>query len=146
MNHTRGALYVCPSPPLPRVPPRALVPSPQQQVFINASLAINNSVDPSKRGTLNGLSVMLVSLATATGPTTFSTIFAWSINRRRPFPFDSHLIFVLLALGMVAITVTSWNVVFSRVETKPIGSAASPILVAEEVAQGVEDNSLSSGE
>ncbi|CAM9442342.1 unnamed protein product, partial [Laminaria digitata] len=70
---------------------------------INFSLAINSAVDPSQRGTLNGLSMMLGSLATAVGPTVFSTIFAWSINRRRPFPLDRHLVFCLFALGMVVV-------------------------------------------
>lgn len=98
-------------------------------LFINLSLAINNAVDPSQRGTLNGLAMMLGSLATATGPTAFSTIFAWSINRRRPFPFDGHLSFIILGLGMVVVTTTSWNVVISPVKPEPMGPAVSPVVV-----------------
>ncbi|CAN0438804.1 unnamed protein product, partial [Scytosiphon promiscuus] len=73
-------------------------------MVVNFALATNNAVDPSKRSTVNGLSVMVGSLAKAAGPTAASTIFAWSIHRRRPFPFDYHLIFYLLALGMVVVT------------------------------------------
>lgn len=72
----------------------------QQQVFINVSLATNNAVDPSRRATLNGLSMTLGSLAKAAGPTFFSSVFAWSIDgESRRFPFDRHLAFYLLALG-----------------------------------------------
>ncbi|CAM9718217.1 unnamed protein product, partial [Laminaria digitata] len=67
------------------------------------SLAINNAVDPSQRGTINGLSMTLGSLATAAGPIVCSTVFAWSIDRRRPFPFDYHFVFYLFAVGMVFI-------------------------------------------
>ncbi|CAM9478501.1 unnamed protein product, partial [Laminaria digitata] len=65
---------------------------------------INNAVDPAQRGTVDGLSMMLGSLASAVGPTVCSTIFAWSIERHRPFPLDNHLIFCLFALGMIVIT------------------------------------------
>lgn len=88
----------------------------------------------------------LGSLATATGPTVFSTIFAWSINRRHPFPFDHHLSFSLLALGMVVVSVASWNVVISPVEPEPMDPADSPVVVSEKVGEGVKDKSLSSGE
>lgn len=70
------------------------------QVFINVSLATNNAVDPSRRATLNGLSMTLGSVFKAAGPTLFSAIFAWSVGgHHRPFPLDHHLAFYLLALG-----------------------------------------------
>ncbi|CAN0239201.1 unnamed protein product, partial [Ectocarpus sp. 12 AP-2014] len=69
-------------------------------VFTNVALATNNAVEPSRCATLNGLSMMLGSLAKAAGPAFFSAIFAWSIDDddRRPFPLDYHLVFYLLAL------------------------------------------------
>ncbi|CAB1117719.1 unnamed protein product [Ectocarpus sp. CCAP 1310/34] len=69
-------------------------------VFTNVALATNNAVEPSRWATLNGLSMMLGSLAKAVGPAFFSAIFAWSIDDdgRRPFPLDYHLVFYLLAL------------------------------------------------
>ena len=123
-----------------------LTSAPRQQVFINLALAINNAVDPSQRGTINGLSMMLGSLATATGPTVFSTIFAWSINRHHPFPLDHHLSFTLLALGMVVVTATSWNFDISPGKPEPRGPVDSPEVVSEKVGEGVKDRSLSSGE
>ena len=90
--------------------------------------------------------MMLGSMATATGPTVFSTIFAWSIDRRRPFPLDRHLIFCLFALGMVVVTATSWNIVISPVEPQPEDYAASAVLMAQEDDEGIEMKGMSSGE
>eukprot|EP00752_Nemacystus_decipiens_P011395 g10122.t1 len=84
-------------------------------VFINISLAINNAVDPSRRATLNGLSMTLASVAKAAGPTFFSAIFAWSVDGHdRPFPLDHHLAFYLLALGMVVVSWASWDTIVSE--------------------------------
>ncbi|CAM9296394.1 unnamed protein product, partial [Hapterophycus canaliculatus] len=61
-------------------------------------VATNNAVDPSRRATLNGLSMTVGSLAKAVGPAFLSAIFAWSIDGEwRPFPFDYHLVFYVLA-------------------------------------------------
>ena len=117
---------------------------PPHQVFINVALATNNAVDPSKRGTVNGLSMTLGSLAKAAGPTVSSTAFAWSINGRHPFPFDRHLTFCLLALGMVVVTVMSWNVVVSP-EKKVSGVASFPVVVAETAPKGVVGIAMSAG-
>lgn len=114
-------------------------------MFINMALAINKAVDPSQCGTLNGLSMTLNSLATGAGPTVFSTIFAWSINRPHPFPLDGHLVFCLFALGMFVVTFTSWNIVISPVEPKLEGVSLLPVAVAEEATGGVEDTLMSSG-
>ena len=142
------------APPAPKNKAPLIRPSPllfpfplyrQQQVFINVALATNNAVDPSQRGTVNGLSMTLGSLAKAAGPTAASTVFAWSIHRRRPFPFDYHLIFYLLALGMVVVTVVSWNVVISPVEPEPKGTPAAPRAVAEEAPEEGIVIGLSSG-
>ena len=109
------------------------------------ALAINNAVDPSQRGTVNGFSIMLGSLARAAGPITASTTFAWSIQYRHPFPFDQYLVFCLLALGMVVITVLSWNLVISPVEQEPTGVAAMPAVVAKDTPGDDRGVGLSSG-
>ncbi|CAM9785620.1 unnamed protein product, partial [Laminaria digitata] len=66
--------------------------------FTNISLATNNAVHPSQRGTVNGLQMMLSSLAKAAGPVVSSTMFAWSISRPHSFPFDNHAVFLMLSL------------------------------------------------
>ena len=135
--------------PLTRHPLFPVLPSfaplyPQPQVFINVALATNNAVDPSRRGAVNGLSMTLGSLAKAAGPTAASTVFAWSIHRHHPFPFDHHLIFSLMALGMVVVTAASWNVVISPVDPKPKGATTAPVVVAEEAPEEVGRSGVSS--
>ncbi|CBN75080.1 conserved unknown protein [Ectocarpus siliculosus] len=96
-------------------------------VFINVALATNNAVEPSRRGTLTGLSMTTGSLAKAAGPTFFSSIFAWSIDgRRRPFPLDYHLAFYLLALGMVLVSWASWGTICSP---EPVQSQSAACVV-----------------
>lgn len=114
-------------------------------MFINVALATNNALDSSQRGTVNGLSMMLGSLTRAAGPTVTSTIFAWSIQHRHPFPFDQHLVFGLLALCMVVVTVVSWNIVISPLEQKPKGATAVPVVMAEEAPKENLGIGLSSG-
>lgn len=80
-------------------------------MFVNIAVATNNSVDPKKRGELNGLAMMLGSLAKALGPFVFSVIFAWSIQRERPFPFGPYLAFLFLSVGTLVVAVTGWNII-----------------------------------
>lgn len=96
-------------------------------MFVNIALVTNNAVDPSRRGTLNGLSMTIGSLAKAAGPTALSITFAWSINRPRPFPFDYHLAFYLLALGMLVVAFASWDVVSLDSTEKGTREAADDI-------------------
>ncbi|CAM9128529.1 unnamed protein product, partial [Hapterophycus canaliculatus] len=106
-------------------------------VFINVSLATNNAVDPSRRATLNGLSMTLGSLAKAAGPTFFSSIFAWSIDgESRPFPLDHHLAFYLLALGMVVVSWGSWDTIVSP---EPVATTAATSAVGART-EGVHRN------
>lgn len=110
-------------------------------MVVNFFLAINNAVDPSQLSTVNGLSVMVGSLAKAAGPTAASTTFAWSIQHRHRFPFDQHLVFCLLALGMVFVAVMSWDIDISPVEQKPKGTAAAvPVVMAEEAPKKTEES------
>eukprot|EP00903_Cladosiphon_okamuranus_P009002 g8611.t1 len=96
-------------------------------LFINIALATNNSVDPSRRATVNGLSMMLGSLAKAAGPAVFSAIFAWSIDGdARPFPLDYHLVFYLLALSMVFVSCASWNVITGDPPPRTQATEAEP--------------------
>lgn len=108
-----------PSPPLRRS---------LKQMFINIALVTNNAVGPSRRGTLNGLSMMLGSLAKAAGPTSTSVVYAWSISRqpRRRFPLDFHLVFYLLALAMAVVAAASWNVIVQDEDTGE-GTANPPL-------------------
>lgn len=81
------------------------------QVFINIAVATNNAVDATKRGELNGLGMAVNSMVRALAPVVLSVIFAWSIQRPRPFPFGPHLAFLLLGLGMLVVAVIGWKVI-----------------------------------
>lgn len=79
------------------------------QMVVNTSLLINNSVDAGRRGEVNGLGMMVGSLAKAFGPFVFSVMFAWSIECQRPFPFGAPLAFLILGLGMIVVVAAGWK-------------------------------------
>ncbi|CAM9564568.1 unnamed protein product [Ectocarpus sp. 6 AP-2014] len=112
-------------------------------VFINIALATNNAVEPSRRATLNGLSMTLGSLAKAAGPAFFSAIFAWSIDDdgRRPFPLDYHLVFYLLALSMTAVCWASWNVIVDDLPPATGSKAAAAAAAADTDGRAADDRS-----
>ncbi|CAN0439084.1 unnamed protein product, partial [Ascophyllum nodosum] len=67
------------------------------QFYIAISLAINNSIDASRRGEVNGLATTISSIGTSAGPIVCSVLFAFSIAAERPFPFDVHLVWYTAA-------------------------------------------------
>ena len=46
---------------------------------------------------------------------------------------------------MAVVTTASWNIVISLVEMNSKDSTYAPVVVADDVAQGIEENGLSSG-
>lgn len=89
----------------------SLLPPAGSQVFVNISLTVNNAVSPSRRGELNGVAMAVSSLSKGAAPFICSPIFAWSIDHHRPFPFNFHLIYILLGLGMLGAAIMAWDVV-----------------------------------
>ncbi|CAN0113599.1 unnamed protein product [Ectocarpus sp. 12 AP-2014] len=120
--------------------------SASSTMFINIALVTNNAVGPSRRGTLNGLSMMLGSLAKAAGPASTSVVFAWSISRqpRRPFPLDFHLVFYVLAFAMGVVAVASWNTIVQD-EDKGEG-LANPSLSPEQESMAIMKEDKAAGE
>lgn len=80
------------------------------QIYVNISLTVNNVVNPSRRGELNGLAMAVASLSRGLAPFTCSPLFAWSINGRHAFPFNFHFIYILLGLGMLGAGFMGWDV------------------------------------
>lgn len=119
----------------------------RDQMFINIALATNNAVGPSRRGTINGLSMTLGSLAKAAGPTSTSVVFAWSISQqpRRPFPLDFHLVFYLLALAMAVVAVASWNIIVQDEDTQE-GLAVPPATTRTKTCHRHRDGGQVGGE
>lgn len=105
------------------------------QIYVNIAVATNNAVDPSRCAELNGLTTMAASLGKAFAPFTCAPLFAWSIDRNSFTPFGAHFCFIVLALGMLVVSITGWNSIKSKqddeeeeafrvgiVETSPIGN------------------------
>lgn len=95
---------------------------PRAQVFVSVSVVMNNVVSADRRGELNGLGMMAGSLAKAVGPFFFAVVFAWSIERPRPFPYGSHFAFILMGLGMMLVAAAGWSTIV-RHEDSPAPGA-----------------------
>ena len=65
--------------------------------FASLSTIINQTVDSSKRGLINGLAMTLVGIGQSIGAVLAAVGFAWSINNDMAFPFDQHFMFLNLS-------------------------------------------------
>ena len=74
-------------------------------------MAINNSIDASRRGEVNGLATTISSIGTAAGPIVCSVLFAFSIAAERPFPFDVHLVWYTAAILRLVVGLLGWNTI-----------------------------------
>jgi len=66
--------------------------------FTCISVMVSNSCTKSVRGSINGVAQAASSAGRMLGPTVAGAIFAWSMNNGLPFPFNFHLIFIVLTL------------------------------------------------
>ena len=67
--------------------------------FSAIALLVNQCVESNLRGTINGLSMTVGSIAKAIGPILGSVSFAWSLaNGRKAYPFDFHFVFLMIAM------------------------------------------------
>jgi len=77
-------------------------------MFVVASVFTNNSVDPSIRGTYNGLSFTCVAAVRTVSPAVCGRLFGWSITEPTlGWPFDVHLIFIFLGASWGLATVAA---------------------------------------
>lgn len=79
------------------------------QFYVAISLAINNAVEPERRGGANGISMTASSFARVILPVFFAAMFAISIDGDRPSPFDYHLVFYLLASIRLIVACMGWK-------------------------------------
>ncbi|KAL0482335.1 peptide/nitrate transporter [Acrasis kona] len=78
-----------------------------QTVMTGCNIMLNNSVSPQNMGKLNGVALSINAIGRAFGPIAATTVFSYSIYGTK-FPFDIHLIFILLScilLSMVLMTI-----------------------------------------
>lgn len=68
-------------------------------VLANTStfVMINNSCRRRDRGAANGIGQTCASLGRSCGPALVGTVFVWSQSQPRPWPFDYHFVFYMLA-------------------------------------------------
>ena len=90
-------------------------------MFVVASIFTNNSVDPSIRGTYNGLSFTCVAAVRTLSPAVCGWLFGWSIAEPRGWPFDVHLVFIVLGAVWGLATVTAVARFDPSIE-KPLGA------------------------
>ena len=79
------------------------------QFYLGVALAINKATGPDRRGELNGISSGVGSLANTIAPIIFATLFAFSIDGDRPFPFDYHCAFYSIGAVRLTVAVMAWN-------------------------------------
>ena len=72
-------------------------------------MAINKAAGPDRRGELNGISSGVSSVSNTIAPIIFATLFAFSIDGDRPFPFDYHCAFYSIGAVRLAVAVLAWN-------------------------------------
>lgn len=89
---------------------------PALQLSVNLVVAINNAVDPARLGEVNGIAATTSALGRGFAPFTCAPLFAWAISGDHPFPFNAHLSFVLLALGMLFFSIVGWRNMESKQE------------------------------
>lgn len=72
--------------------------------FTTINVLINNSTYADFRGKVNGLGQVFAAIARFVGPSMGSNIFAWSISKERPWPFNYALTYHLLGLVMIGVS------------------------------------------
>lgn len=84
--------------------------------FTCTIMIINGSVPEWQLGAANGFGQSMASLARAVGPVLGSVIFAWSVSAgKHPYPFNSHLVFTIVAVLLVSCVVLVFGVAKNRV-------------------------------
>ena len=66
------------------------------QAFTAVFLMVSNSITAESRGSLNGIGQTLGSLGRMGGPVFAGILFSWSLENGLSFPFDYHLVFLIL--------------------------------------------------
>lgn len=70
--------------------------------FANLALIGNGCVDKSRRGSLNGLIMSCGSCSKTVGPISAAILFAWTLGNGLYFPFDFHLLFILVSIAALS--------------------------------------------
>eukprot|EP01112_Ceratiomyxa_fruticulosa_P016045 TRINITY_DN4813_c0_g2_i1.p1 TRINITY_DN4813_c0_g2~~TRINITY_DN4813_c0_g2_i1.p1 ORF type:complete len:566 (-),score=80.97 TRINITY_DN4813_c0_g2_i1:33-1730(-) len=63
--------------------------------YTSLYVLINNSVDPRKRGSVNGIAESIASVAKGCAPIIGGLVFSWSLTNGMPFPFNYFFVFLM---------------------------------------------------
>lgn len=77
--------------------------------FTSVTILINNSAPKKVIGTINGVSQTMASLSSALAPAFAGNVFSFSLQEKRPWPFDFHLIFYVVAMVCVVMCWMSYR-------------------------------------
>ncbi|CAM9541431.1 unnamed protein product, partial [Chrysoparadoxa australica] len=88
-------------------------------VFTGIALGTNHSAGASMRGTMNGISMTVGSVAKAMGPSIGSSVFAYSIANKPSVLVDYHLAFYMLASMLAVCSVCSFKWLPIQIKASP---------------------------
>lgn len=83
---------------------------------------------------------MISSLAKTAGLAACSALFAFSLTADYPSPFDFHLTFIVMAMGMLVVCVLGWNEIKVDVVDSPDTSIAGTDDTVEDGANKPKEN------
>lgn len=92
--------------------------------------------------------MMIGSIGMAAGPSVCSAVFAASISRDHAFPFNNHLVFILMSVGIVVVAVVGWNVIDDGTTGDAAPQDEDPTVDEAETAtvNGCSENGTSTGQ
>ncbi|KAI9203836.1 major facilitator superfamily domain-containing protein [Polychytrium aggregatum] len=77
------------------------------QAMTSTFIMVANSTTARSRGSINGLAQTFAAMARMVGPIIGGTLFSWSLDSSRVFPFDYHFEFYFIALSAIFTYVVS---------------------------------------
>lgn len=118
------------------------------QTFLGIWLTINTSTDPSRRGEMTGLAMMVCSIGMGIGPGICTAVFAASITRDTSFPFNGHLAFIIMSACIAAVAVIGWNLIDDGTTVDSSSEAERSVEdeVDEATLSGCSGKNLSTGQ
>jgi len=75
--------------------------------FTTVFVLVNNSVDSQSRATVNGIGQSISALFRAIGPTIGGNIFAFTLTKNLPWPFNFTFVFLLVGISLICSSLIS---------------------------------------
>lgn len=111
--------------------------------FASLGTIINQTVDSSQRGLVNGLTMTLAGIGQSAGAILAAMGYAWSINNDLSFPFDSHFMFLILT-GICLVNGVSFYVLSQRRERGTNGTKNKNVSNTSNVSSSCSSSNVGS--